>query len=276
MNLEQKGSLRVIGQLTLPDWLWILARVMAPLAVGLFGTLLWSPSARPGNLVLVAVLLAACALLYVAVFAGDEARGRLHPWKWQVGSLLVAVVGVAVVYGAKGWAQPWLVTVGGILGSLGGIVTLMLMSVVDWRLQGPRNGRIALAALPWFVALELGPLLAWLLVYARRVDAVSSAHQSLLAAAMLVIMAEMLVFHRWTVQNDAAARAPRDTLQRIATVSNIRSWLGRIIPAALLALTMTNEGTAFAYLAWLLMFVAHGLRYLILSPLLLARESQET
>jgi hypothetical protein len=188
---------------------------------------------------------------------------------WQSVCLGLSSLGSALYLFRQLWDAGGLLA--GLAAVAGGVGAMALFSLEDWRIQDIARRRYSLVLLPWLMACELGLLGGWLLVYGFGSEGVARWDQLLLSVVVLLIMGELLIFLRWVVPaspGDALRKPLNGAGERATILNNLRSWGGRILPAALLILAITNEGVFFALLAWLLVLAGHAIRYYLLTSTL--------
>ena len=258
---------------------WIALRVGIPCAVGLWTALLAleaeQPAWRLSLFVLFTSLLALCLFLTLGKGSG-LAETSLRLFRRQCVFLGLAAVGSGLAHLCfRIEAVPRLSAIRGCSLGLGlatvgsGMGAIVMTSLQDWRIQDLARRRYALSLLPWLMACELGLLGAWLIVRPLGATLLPAKDQRLLSLVVALIMVELLIFLRWVVP-----ASPRDVLlheplrgpkERTTILTHLRSWGGRILPAVLLVLTITNEGVYWAFVAWVLVLAGHVIRYYLLT-----------
>ena len=255
---------------------WIALRVGVPCASGLWIALLILSSASPAPLqapwrwvlfVLFGLILFCCLFLTTT---HDDALSEqdLRLLRWQCVLLVLASLGSGVScvapYLGSG-ARPTL----DVAAAAAGVGAVLLTSVQDWHTRDIARRRYALILLPGLMACELGLLGGWLVAHGLDAGLLLARDQRILSLVVVLIVVELLIFLRWVVP-----ASPSDTLlhgslrgakERTVIFTHMRSWGGRILPAVLLMLTITNVGIYFAVLAWLLVLGGHVVRYYMLT-----------
>ena len=278
---ERREHMTVASSRASSQWrggCWVGLRVALPCSVGLLCGLLWlTPAVSPwGALPSGGFAIAfACA---VALRLRSPSPAGYVPiatsWqRWQWLFLGVALLGscscaaAQALSASKAWA--WAT---GYLGVAGGLGAILVSSLGDVHWARTREQRYAIVATPWLAAFALGSLGSWLLVRGRTAELVLAKDQRLLSLVMVAVVLELLLFLGWRgsllpgIQGEQFVfRDRRKLFGRLAT---LRAWGGCIASAALIVLTMTNEGIWFAFLAWALLLLGEGVWYVLLLGLL--------
>lgn len=255
--------------------LWITLRTAQPCAVGALGALLVVVGVRGAWPLWATAGLAGCAVCAWSLYALESSVAQpLYPSTWlrQRAALLTAAALCASAARALQLrtvghvGSPSLATVLLWVALVAGVASMALTAWGDRRRGRGLQRHYAIALLPWLDAARLGLLLAALVASWGR--PVGATDQRVLSVVLISAMLDLVTWHRWQTSmvlggGDARVLVPA-VRERFALVVLLRSWMGCVLPAALIVATVSGESHALAAVAWFLLLAGDVMFYYLL------------